>query len=71
MDYVPPAGARSPGRVAARATTPKRVVREDLRNFKRIMEIGEVPTHHRTSPTAPAPAKANRTRKIEWRPLFT
>ena len=49
---------------------PKRVVREDLRNFKRIMEIGEVLTiigqPHGTCTGQGKPYTEN-----QWRPLFT
>ena len=49
---------------------PKRVVREDLRNFKRLMEIGEILTiigqPHGTCTGRGKPYTEN-----QWRPLFT
>ncbi len=62
MDYIPPAGRFGHLIASLLGNNPKRVVREDLRNFKRIMEIGEILTII-GQPTAPAPAKANPTRK--------
>jgi uncharacterized membrane protein len=44
MDYIPPAGKA--GAVIAKllGKDPESMVREDLRNFKRLMETGEIPT---------------------------
>ncbi|HEX8523518.1 MAG TPA: SRPBCC family protein [Tepidisphaeraceae bacterium] len=44
LSYVPPAGAL--GAVAAKLYSPalERQIREDIRNFKRLMETGEIPT---------------------------
>jgi len=44
LDYIPPAGQL--GRLVARmfGEDPEAQIREDLRNFKRIMETGEIPT---------------------------
>ena len=44
IDYVPPAGRLGHWVASLLGQNPRRVVREDLRNFKRIMEIGEIPT---------------------------
>lgn len=44
LDYIPPAGAV--GKWVARlfGEEPQQQIKEDLRNFKRVMETGEVPT---------------------------
>jgi len=44
MDYIPPAGQL--GRLVAKmfGEDPEAQIREDLRNFKRIMETGEIAT---------------------------
>lgn len=44
IDYIPPAGQI--GRIIAKlfGEDPEHQIREDLRNFKRIMETGEAPT---------------------------
>jgi len=42
MDYVPPAGMVGDWIAWVFGSSPKSLIREDLRNFKRIMEVGEV-----------------------------
>lgn len=44
IDYIPPGGQI--GRIVAKlfGEDPQHQIREDLRNFKRVMECGEVPT---------------------------
>jgi len=44
MSYVPPAGRVGHWIATLFGSSPTRLVREDLRNFKRIMEIGEILT---------------------------
>jgi len=44
MDYVPPAGRAGDWIARLFGKTAKRLIREDLRNFKRLMEVGEIPT---------------------------
>jgi uncharacterized membrane protein len=44
MDYVPPAGRIVAALAKFFGSDPRSVIREDLRNFKRIMETGERPT---------------------------
>ena len=44
MRYVPPAGRLGHYIASMLGQNPKRTIREDLRNFKRIMEIGEILT---------------------------
>lgn len=44
MEYVPPAGKVGHWIATLFGQNPRRQMREDLRNFKRLMEIGELPT---------------------------
>jgi uncharacterized membrane protein len=44
ISYVPPGGRLGNMVVSMLGESPDRVLREDLRNFKRVMEIGEVLT---------------------------
>lgn len=43
MDYLPPAGKAGHWLATLFGKAPRRQMREDLRNFKRIMELGELP----------------------------
>jgi uncharacterized membrane protein len=44
MDYVPPAGKLGHWVATLFGESPRRQMRDDLRNFKRVMETGEIPT---------------------------
>jgi len=70
MDYVPPAGRLGHLIASLLGNNPKRVVREDFRNFKRLMEVGEILTiigqPHGTCTGQGKPYTEN-----QWRPLFT
>ncbi len=70
MDYVPPAGRLGHLIASLLGSNPKRVVREDLRNLKRLMEVGEILTiinqPHGTCTGQGKPYTEN-----QWRPLFT
>ena len=44
MEYTPPAGRVGHWVATLFGESPQRQMREDLRNFKRIMELGEIPT---------------------------
>jgi uncharacterized membrane protein len=44
MEYVPPGGMLTALLAPLLSKGSKRMIREDLRNFKRIMEVGEIPT---------------------------
>ena len=44
LSYLPPAGRLGHGIAKLFGKAPHRTVREDLRNFKRVMEAGELPT---------------------------
>jgi uncharacterized membrane protein len=69
MDYVPPAGRLGHWVASALGHNPKRVVREDLRNFKRIMEIGEILTII-GQPHGTCTGQGERYTESEWQPLF-
>ncbi len=70
MDYIPPMGRFGHLIASLLGNNPKRMVREDLRNFKRLMEIGEILTiigqPHGTCTGQGKPYTEN-----QWRPLFT
>jgi uncharacterized membrane protein len=44
MNYVPPAGRFGHWVATLFGESPQRQMRDDLRNFKRLMETGELPT---------------------------
>ena len=44
MEYVPPAGRVGHWMAKLFGESPREQIREDLRNFKRLMEVGEIPT---------------------------
>lgn len=44
LDYMPPAGRLGHWLATAFGQSPQRQMKEDLRNFKRLMETGEIPT---------------------------
>jgi uncharacterized membrane protein len=44
LEYVPPGGIMGHWLATAFGLAPRRQIHEDLRNFKRIMEVGELPT---------------------------
>jgi uncharacterized membrane protein len=44
LRYVPPAGQLGHWLAKIFGKAPRRTIREDLRNFKRMMEVGELPT---------------------------
>ena len=44
MDYAPPAGQLTMTVAKLLGQSPERQIREDLRKFKRVMELGEIPT---------------------------
>jgi uncharacterized membrane protein len=44
MNYIPPAGKLGNFIATMLGNRPRTVIRDDLRNFKRLMETGEIPT---------------------------
>ena len=49
---------------------PSRVVREDLRNFKRLMETGEIPTIE-GQPHGTCTGRGERQHESDWKPLIS
>ncbi len=70
IDYIPPAGRLGHWVASMLGQNPRRVVREDLRNFKRIMEIGEIPSII-GQPHGTCKGQGERYTELEWKPLFT
>jgi len=70
MDYVPPGGRVGHWIARMLGENPLRVVREDLRNFKRLMETGEILTII-GQPHGTCTGQGERYTESEWRPLFT
>ena len=70
MRYVPPGGRLGHMLTSLMGENPKRVVREDLRNFKRVMEIGEVLTTLGQS-HGTCTGKGKPYTESDWKPLFT
>jgi len=70
MSYVPPAGRLGNFIAKMVGENPRRIIREDLRNFKRLMELGEILTiigqSHGT-----CTGQGKRYSESAWRPLFT
>lgn len=70
MDYIPPAGVLGNWIAKLFGENPSRVLREDLRNFKRIMEIGDILTID-GQPKGTCTGQGERYTESERRPLFT
>jgi len=70
IHYVPPAGKLGHFLTSMLGENPRRVVREDLRNFKRIMEIGEVISLVGQPMGSCAGTGGRRYSEDEWRPLY-
>lgn len=70
ISYVPPAGKLGHWIASMLGNNPKRVVREDVRNFKRIMELGEIPTII-GQPQGTCSGQGKYYTESEWKPLFT
>ncbi len=70
MDYLPPAGRLGHWMAKLLGENPSRVLREDLRNFKRLMEIGEILTIV-GQPRGTCTGQGERYTESQWRPLFT
>ena len=69
MVYVPPAGRLGHLVTALLGKNPKRLVREDLRNFQRIMEVGEIPTII-GQPHGNCAGGGSEYAESQWKPLF-
>lgn len=69
MDYVPPAGRLGKWVAQLFGQNPSRLIREDLRNFKRLMEIGEILTIE-GQPHGTCAGQGKPYRESAWQPLF-
>lgn len=69
MDYIPPAGTLGNWIAKLFGENPSRVIREDLRNFKRIMEMGEILTTN-GQPKGTCTGQGERQTESDRRPLF-
>jgi uncharacterized membrane protein len=70
MNYTPPGGRLGHFISSLVGENPKRVIREDLRNFKRLMEIGEILTII-GQPHGTCTGQGERYTESEWKPMFT
>lgn len=70
MAYAPPAGRLGHVLASLAGENPRRVVREDLRNLKRLMEVGEILTIV-GQPHGTCTGQGKRYTESDWRPLFT
>jgi uncharacterized membrane protein len=69
MDYVPPGGKLGHMLASLMGDNPKRVIREDLRNFKRLMEIGEILTII-GQPHGTCTGEGKPYTESQWKPFF-
>ncbi len=69
MNYTPPAGRLGHWLAAMFGHNPKRVVREELRNFQRLMEVGEILTLT-GQPHGTCTGQGKRTRDTGWKAMF-
>ncbi len=70
MSYYPPAGRLGHWVASLLGDNPRRIVREELHNFRRLMELGEVPTIV-GQPSGTCLGRGKRTADPRWKPLFT
>jgi uncharacterized membrane protein len=69
MNYNPPGGKLGHLLTSMMCENPKRVIREDLRNFKRLMEMGEILTII-GQPHGTCTGQGVRYTESDWKPLF-
>jgi uncharacterized membrane protein len=70
MNYIPPGGRVGHWIASLLGQNPKRVVREDLRNFKRLIEVGEILTII-GQPHGTCTGQGKPYTESNWKPLFT
>ena len=70
MDYIPPAGVMGNFIAKLFGENPWRLIREDLRNFKRLMETGELPTVN-GQPRGTCTGEGKRQSESSARPLLS
>lgn len=69
MNYLPPGGRVGQWIASLSGSNPKRVIREDLRNFKRLIELGEIPTII-GQPHGTCTGQGEYLSETPWKPLF-
>jgi uncharacterized membrane protein len=70
MAYAPPGGKLGHVVTSLLGKNPRRLVREDLRNLQRIMEVGEILTTE-GQPRGTCTGQGERQSESSWRPLFS
>ena len=70
MNYDPPGGVLGNWMAKLSGNDPSRLLREDLRNFKRLMEVGEIPTII-GQPHGTCTGRGVQYTESEWKPLFS
>jgi uncharacterized membrane protein len=70
MNYLPPAGRIGHWVASLAGNNPKRVIGEDLRNFKRLIEVGEILTII-GQPHGTCKGQGEYYTESKWKPLFT
>jgi len=70
MNYLPPGGRIGHWIASIAGSNPKAVIREDLRNFKRLIELGEIPTII-GQPHGTCKGQGEYYTESRWKPLFT
>lgn len=70
MTYTPPGGKVGHFMASLFGENPKRAIREDLRNFKRLMELGEILTIE-GQPHGTCSGEGVEWHEKRWKPLFT
>jgi len=69
MNYMPPGGTVGHWITSMLGQNPRRVVREELHNFKRLMELGEILTINGQS-HGTCTGRGKRSNESQWKPLF-
>lgn len=70
MNYLPPGGRIGHWIASLAGSNPKRVIGEDLRNFKRLIEVGEILTII-GQPHGTCKGQGEYYTESQWKPLFT
>lgn len=70
MHYTPPGGRLGHLVTSMLGFNPKRMIREDLRNFQRLMELGEILTIA-GQPVGTCTGQGTTATESRWKPLFT
>ena len=69
MNYMPPGGTIGHWITSMLGQNPRRIVREELHNFKRLMELGEILTINGQS-HGTCTGQGKRSNESQWKPLY-